>query len=223
MQLNLATGLVSIVQTILIIGLSALLSLVIAYVYKLTHRGLSYSQSFIVTLVLLGVIVSVIMYVIGNSLATAVGLFGAFSIIRFRTVVKDTRDTAYVFFVLAIGMAIGTGNYLIALVATVAICALIYLLYFTNFGSLKKFGYVVSFLVDATQEKQKIFESVFEKYLRRSSLLNVKAKDKGKFLAFTFNIEFQKGADSGEFTRDLNKLHGLSEVSLLSSKNDIEF
>jgi len=223
MKLTIASEMFTILETLSIIGLATVMSLVIAYSYKQTHKGFSYSQAFIVTLVLLGVIVSVIMYVIGNSLATAVGLFGAFSIIRFRTVVKDTRDTAFVFFVLAIGMAIGTGNTIIAVVATLAIALLVFLLYYSNFGAIKKFEYVVSFVLDSDQEEQKIFEDTFENYLSRYSMLNVKAKDQGKKLAFTFNIEFKKGVDNADFTKALNTLEGISDVSLISSKSDIEF
>ena len=70
------------------------LGLVISFVYKATHKGLSYSQSFMLTIVFVTFIVSMVMMVIGNNLARAFALVGALSIIRFRTVIKDTKDTA---------------------------------------------------------------------------------------------------------------------------------
>ena len=91
------------------------LGLCIAYTYKKTHQGLSYSQSFVLTIIFVTIIIGFVMMVIGNSLARAFALVGALSIIRFRTVVKDTKDTAYVFMALAVGMGAGTGNYFIAL------------------------------------------------------------------------------------------------------------
>ena len=90
---------------------AAILGLFISVVYKNTHRGLSYSQSFMVTIILVTVIVSMVMMVIGNNIARAFALVGALSIIRFRTVVKDTKDTAFVFMALAAGMAAGTSSY----------------------------------------------------------------------------------------------------------------
>ena len=93
---------------------SFILALAIAFTYRTTHRGLSYSQSFVLTLIFVTVITSMVVMVIGNNLARAFALVGAMSIIRFRTVVKDTKDTAFVFFALASGLAAGTSSYLLA-------------------------------------------------------------------------------------------------------------
>ena len=92
--------------------LSFILGVLISLIYKKTHKGLSYSQSFMVTNIFVAVIVCMVIMIIGNSLARAFALVGALSIIRFRTVVKDTKDTAYIFWSLAAGMAAGTGSYL---------------------------------------------------------------------------------------------------------------
>ena len=77
--------------------LSFILGVLISLIYKKTHKGLSYSQSFMVTNIFVAVIVCMVIMIIGNSLARAFALVGALSIIRFRTVVKDTKDTAYIF------------------------------------------------------------------------------------------------------------------------------
>ncbi|HLD71685.1 MAG TPA: DUF4956 domain-containing protein, partial [Candidatus Peribacteraceae bacterium] len=77
-----------------IIG-SFLLSLIIAFVYIRTHRGLSYSQAFVIALVLLGTMGAVVMMIATGSLLRAIGIFGAFSIIRFRTPIKDPKDMAF--------------------------------------------------------------------------------------------------------------------------------
>ena len=67
-------------------------------------------------------IVAIVMMVIGNNLARAFALVGALSIIRFRTVIKDTKDTAYVFLALAGGMAAGTSSYFLAITGVVFVC-----------------------------------------------------------------------------------------------------
>src|SRR3989344_4088557 len=100
---------------------------VVVWVYRLTHRGLSYSQSFLVTLFMVGGISSVVMMVVQQNIVGAFALLGAFSLIRFRTIVKDTRDIAFVFFALAIGVAVGTNNYAIAVVSVVFIRVVILL------------------------------------------------------------------------------------------------
>ncbi|HLC18151.1 MAG TPA: DUF4956 domain-containing protein, partial [Thermodesulfobacteriota bacterium] len=130
------------------ICLAIALGLIVAWVYRYTHKGLSYSQSFVLTLVFVAVIVSSVMMIIGNSLARAFALVGALSIIRFRTVVKDTKDTAYVFFSLAVGMASGTSNYYIAVITTGVISVLAIILHTINFGALYKSEFILRFLYD---------------------------------------------------------------------------
>ena len=78
--------------------LSFILGLIISLVYKKTHKGLSYSQSFMITNIFIAVIVCMVIMIIGNNLARAFALVGALSIIRFRTVIKDTNDIAYIFY-----------------------------------------------------------------------------------------------------------------------------
>ena len=113
-------------EVIINICLAFLLGMFISFIYKSTHKGLSYSQSFMLTLVYVTIIVSIVMMLIGNNLARAFALVGALSIIRFRTVVKDTKDTAYVFLSLAAGMACGTGSYFIALASSLIITIVAY-------------------------------------------------------------------------------------------------
>ena len=102
-------------EVIINICLAFLLGIFISFIYKSTHKGLSYSQSFMLTLVYVTIIVSIVMMLIGNNLARAFALVGALSIIRFRTVVKDTKDTAYVFLSLVAGMVMGTSSYFIGI------------------------------------------------------------------------------------------------------------
>ena len=92
-------------QSIIInLTLSFILGVIVSLIYKKTHKGLSYSQSFMITNIFVAVIVCMVIMIIGNNLARAFALVGALSIIRFRTVVKDTKDTAFIFWSLAVGM-----------------------------------------------------------------------------------------------------------------------
>ena len=86
-----------------------------------------------------------VIMIIGNNLARAFALVGALSIIRFRTVVKDTKDTAYIFWALAAGMASGTGSYFLAIAGTVIITGIAFILHFTNYGSIHKSEFILQF------------------------------------------------------------------------------
>lgn len=200
-----------------------LLSLLIAFVYKNTHKGLSYSQSFLMTLIIIGVIICAVMMVIGSNIARAFGAFGAFSLIRFRTAIKDTKDMGYIFLVLAVGMAIGTNNYIIAVATTLITLTIIYVLTRMNFGSIRKFSYILTFTFDTDRSSENIYKEVFDKYLKSSNVLNIKALAHGKVLQLTFSIRFINEKDLPEFSSSLEKLEGISDVNLITAKNDVEY
>src|SRR3989344_8418874 len=213
---DLLTGVVAIDYSLqnIIINLVAtfVLSFCIALVYKKTHKGLSYSQSFVFTLIFMSVIVAMVMMVIGNSLARAFGLLGAFSIIRFRTAVKDTKDTGYIFFALAIGMAVGTGSYSIAVIGTVLILFMLLALDKINFGSMRKHEYLLSFIVNHEAGVANSFESVFKKHLKNSMLLNINSKRDGKASEMTYHASFVDENKKEDFVRELSGRSGVEKV-----------
>lgn len=203
--------------------LAFILSLISAWVYRATHRGLSYSQSFTFTLILLGILMAAIIMVIGNSLAIAVGAFGAFSLIRFRTAIKDTKDVAFVLLVVAIGLAVGSGNYLIAIVTTTIALTVVYFLTKFNFGSIRKYDYLLNFSVVANELQSDRMRNVFDKYLKYDNLLNVNTKEGGQILDYSFNIKFIKAQDMELFISEMTQMEGVSDIDIISAKNDIEY
>src|SRR5215813_8326825 len=109
-------GVLGLPEVVMALVVSFGLCLVFAYTYKQTHQGLSYSSSFVHALIMMGVTVAVIMMIIGSNIARAFSLVGALSIIRFRSAIKDPRDVAFLFMVMACGMAVGTGFFQIAII-----------------------------------------------------------------------------------------------------------
>ena len=107
-------ALFEIIQNLII---ATLCGIAIALVYKWTHRGVSYSQSFVSSLVLITVLAATVIMVIGNSLARAFGLVGAFTLIRFRSAVKDVRDMTFLFLSLVIGIGVGISAYALSISA----------------------------------------------------------------------------------------------------------
>ncbi len=124
----------SFADVVVAMTVTALLCLMLTAVYRATHRGTSYAQSFLVSLFLMGVATSVVMMIIGSNIARAFSLVGALSVIRFRTAVKDSRDTGFLFVAIVVGMGCGTQFYMPAIAMTVFVCALLLLLYHFNYG-----------------------------------------------------------------------------------------
>ena len=199
------------------------LSLIVAWIYKATHKGISYSQSFTFTLILIGFLIAVIIMVIGNSLAVAFGAFGVFSLIRFRTAIKDARDVAFILLVVAIGLAVGTSNYIIALATTIFSVIIIYILTRLNFGSIRKYDYILNFSAEANRFSNDKMRAIFAEFLKYDNLLNVVSRENGRILDYSFNIKFIKPSDLENFISRLNQIEGINNVDIISAKNDIEY
>lgn len=107
----------------------------VALVYRFTHKNASYSQSYVQSLVLMGLVTTLIMIIIGSNIARAFSLVGALSIIRFRNAIKETRDVGFIFFAMAIAMGCGTRFYVESVLATATINAVMLLMYFVDFGT----------------------------------------------------------------------------------------
>jgi len=111
---------------------ACVISILIYISYKLSHSGAVYSQKFNVSLIMLVLVTTLVMNVIGNNIALSLGMVGALSIVRFRTAIKDPRDTAYIFWAIAVGICCGVSDYLIAGIGTFII-----FLFLTLFGFVK--------------------------------------------------------------------------------------
>ena len=108
-------------QIFLNIVVSALLGFLIYISYYISHHGTIYSKKFNASLVILTMLTGVVMTVIGNNIALSLGMVGALSIVRFRTAIKDSRDTVYIFWTIIVGICCGVGDYSVALIGSVAV------------------------------------------------------------------------------------------------------
>jgi len=211
-------------EIILNLVFSFILGIIISIVYKKTHKGLSYSQSFMITNIFVCVIVCMVIMIIGNSLARAFALVGALSIIRFRTVVKDTKDTAYIFWSLAAGMACGTGSYFLALAGTIILSGIAFILFFTNFGSIIKSEFILQFRTIANNDKiSSEYNKIILEYAKSSTLLHSEASGDGKTLKISLDVVMKEDKKQDELISTISNVNGLSEVVLVAAKSDVDY
>ncbi len=211
-------------EIILNLVFSFILGIIISIVYKKTHKGLSYSQSFMITNIFVCVIVCMVIMIIGNSLARAFALVGALSIIRFRTVVKDTKDTAYIFWSLAAGMACGTGSYFLALAGTIILSGIAFILFFTNFGSIIKSEFILQFRTIANNDKiSSEYNKIILEYAKSSTLLHSEASGDGKTLKISLDVVMKEDKKQDELISKISNVNGLSEVVLVAAKSDVDY
>ena len=115
-------------QIVLNIGIAAVLGFFIFISYYISHRGTIYSKKFNASLVILAALTGTVMTVIGNNIALSLGMVGALSIVRFRTAIKDSRDTVYIFWSIIVGICCGVGDYLVAAVGSAVVFLIILIL-----------------------------------------------------------------------------------------------
>tara|TARA_X000001036_G_C20677930_1_gene804851 strand:- start:101 stop:781 length:681 start_codon:yes stop_codon:yes gene_type:complete len=212
-------------QEILInLTLSFILGIIVSLIYKKTHKGLSYSQSFMITNIFIAVIVCMVIMIIGNNLARAFALVGALSIIRFRTVVKDTKDTAYIFWALAAGMASGTGSYFLAIAGTIVISIIALILHHTNFGSFVKSEFILQFVLEKNNENtSKKYIDLIKKFSNSYTLLSSENSSDGKSIKMNFDLVLKEDSDQTELMSKLSKIEGLSEIVIIAAKSDVDY
>lgn len=199
--------------------LSLLLAFVIgqmiAWVYQWTHSGMSYSRSFTQSLVLMTMVVSLVLFVIGDSIVTAFGLIGALAIIRFRNVLKDTRDTVFVFFCLIIGMALGSQRYLAAICGAIGLLLVTLYLHYTHFGSRGTFdGHLSCRLHGETSTTGKDYLDrvlgLFCRYRKQVSVRHAPG-----ITEYVFQVRLRDRRRSHEMIELLEHKAGIGEVALV--------
>ncbi|MBP7148341.1 MAG: DUF4956 domain-containing protein [Acidobacteria bacterium] len=214
-QLIEGTGPQAVEATISSLVLSMLLAFVlgqfIAWVYGWTHSGLSYSRSFTQSLVLITMLVSLVMFVIGNSLITAFGLLGALAIIRFRNVLKDTRDTVFVFLALVLGMAVGTQRYVTAIFGTCGLMLVVAYLSYTNFGSFGRFdGYLSLRLASGSDAGP-----VLHRFCRTTKQVSVRHNGSDGIAEYVYQVGLRDRTLGQQLLAELRAIQGVDEVSLV--------
>ena len=202
--------------------LSFMLALVIAWVYKITYRGTAYTQSYVHTLVMMCMVVAIIMLIIGSNIARAFALVGALSIVRFRNAIKDTRDVGYIFFAMAIGMAVGTRFYLLAVIGTIIISFIWWGLSSLNMFAKDVREQILKVRLPADMRYETLFDSVFSRYLTRFSLIAVETVQAGTQTELVYGIELKRQQEAQELMTELRKLNDNNKVALITGHHDVD-
>ena len=213
------TGTFSITDVVLAITLSFVLTSFIGWVYKITHKGASYTQSYVHTLVLMGMVVAVVMLIVGSNIARAFSLVGALSIIRFRNAVKETRDVGFIFFAMAIGMVTGTRFYALAVIATVIIALLILIMNRLDFYKKDISSKILKVQVSNKMDYEGKFDKAFGKYTNISDLISIDSVRGGMLTELIYSVDLKKRASTKDFLADVKKVNGNHKVTLITGYN----
>jgi uncharacterized membrane protein YhiD involved in acid resistance len=203
--------------------IAMILGVVVAKTYRRVHRGISYSPSYAYSIVMITMIVTFVMMVIDGNITRAFTLLGAFTIIRYRTAVKDPKDTAFIFLALVLGLAVGASDYALALVGTGMMVTVALLLDKLNFGAMIKLDQVVYLNVDSKQIDQKQLEQTLKSLFKEVEIINVNYNGAAKALQYSYNVRLGKNNDQGGAIKKISDIEGVKSVEILSSQQIIEF
>jgi hypothetical protein len=210
------SGTFSVGDIAIALSLSFVLSATIGWVYRFTHRNISYSQSYVQTLVVLGMLISLIMLVVGSNIARAFALVGALSVVRFRNAIKETRDVGFIFLVMAVGMACGTRFYALAMVSAIAISLIIVVMYRFNWFAYHVQRQIVKVRVPTEGYDTRVIQDVLIQYTSEFELVSMETVRGGTLLEIMYTVRLKKGKEPAELIAALGEHNAGQRVTVLT-------
>lgn len=220
---SISQGMFSPTDIVLSLVLAFVLGQVLAWVYYFTHSGLSYSKSFVQSLILITVVVAIIMAVIGNNIITAFGLMGALAIIRFRNVVKDTRDIVFIFCALVIGMACGSQRHAIAIFGTVLLSLITIYLYLTDFGTHQPHNGFLRFTLPGHIGPKHPIPVILKRFCGSFTLISAQDSGYGSpEVEYAYQLMVKNAKKNELMLAELEKIEGIENMSLTMQEQLLE-
>lgn len=195
---------------------------IIAWVYMATHSGLSYSRSFVKSLIVMPIVVALVMHVLAHNIITAFGMMAVFTIVRFRNMLRDTLDTTYILLVLVLGMAAGSQKFTSA-VAGLAIMALA-LLYLsaTSFGSRHRYDLILNLRWTRPLSELNEVERLLARHTRQSHRASQRGEDGGAGADLSYWLLLRDPARISELLAEVRAVNGVSQVSSIQAEDESE-
>ena len=214
-------GTLSVEDIFLRIAISAVFAIMVFISYRITHSGSIYSAKFNITLVTLTILTTMVMTVIGNNVALSLGMVGALSIVRFRTSIKDSRDTAYIFWTIILGICCGVGDYVVAGAGSAVVFIVLLLL-----GRVKS-EYRTLLIIRASRKKGEAIRKIVFDYYTKAPILKAE-NSTNETIEFIYEIdrrcveasrkrENQEAVKAGRDPQSISdKIYALGEVDYVN-------
>ena len=203
----------------LCVGAALVLGFLISVIYMITHRKEGYSQSYVLTVIMLPSIIALILLLI-NSTAGALTLAGAFTLVRFRSVAGDPKDISYIFYAMATGVACGIGYIGFAFVFFIVMGAVMLVLSELNFGGSKSRHMTLKITIPENLDYQGVFDPVISRYTNFHKLRRVKTTNFGTLFELIYAVDVNEDIDQKKFIDELRTLNGNMTINLVFFKYD---
>ena len=214
---------ISLTSAVSTIVVAFVLGMLISWTYICTSDSGGYSQSFSLTLIIVPIVAAIIILMVGSNLAAAFSVGGAFSLVRFRSEPGSPKNIAYLFFTMAAGLACGVQCYIYALIFTVFLCLIMFLLTRIDFGMRKSNNKILKIMIPENLDYKGVFEDILNKYTMKYTLSKVKTVDLGSLYELDYNIVTSNSINDKEFIDELRCRNGNLSITLVLDSNTGEF
>jgi hypothetical protein len=195
---------------------------VLAWVYMATHSGLSYSRSFVKSLIVMPIVVSLVMHVLANNLITAFGMMAVFTIVRFRNMLRDTLDTTYVLLVLVLGMASGSQKFTSALIGLAVMTVALLYLWATAFGTRHRYDLIVNLSWARPLSDLAEIQRLLERHTRKAHCASQRASADSQGTDVSYWVLLRDPGRVDELMAELRALVGVSRVTSIQAEEESE-
>lgn len=215
-------GAATLAQLMMALGLCFVLMMIVGWVYQRTHQGTLYTQDYVHALVIMGVVVTAVIMGIGKSPAAAFGIFAAFSIIRFRRALPQTRDVGFIFLAMAIGVACGAHQYALAVMTTAITSAVAVLLAGLNLFAPVRPSHMLRLRVTPDVDFEAAFAEIFQRFLDRTQLISVESVQAGMLTELNYAVRLRADARPHDLVLALQQANGNNRVILTTAIFDAD-
>lgn len=212
----------SIFTLLFVILLSFVLSTMLAFVYQKTYRGLSYSRTYVQSIVLISIIAAMVIQSIGDSLARGIGIMAAMAIIRFRTNFKDPRDTLFLFASLAAGISCGAFSFVVAIVGSASFSLIAIILFYSPLGPDKYFDGMLRFNMATENNEAADLQSIMKSYCRSFSLITIREIEQGQRMDYAYHIKLRKNTTNEELLQAIKSIASVQHVNLMMQEATVD-
>ena len=207
--------------TLVSAGICILCSIMLGFLIAFIHtKGGRYSKNFVITLTILPLLVATVMIMVNGNLGTGVAIAGAFSLVRFRSMQGTSREIMSVFWAMAIGIAVGMGQILFAIMVTVIVSFVLIVLSIIKFGEGNTNYKVLDVLVPENLDYDEIFNEIFMKYTNSYELLKVKTTNLGSLYELRYNVSMKKEMKEKDMIDELRVRNGNLKISLHKEESE---
>lgn len=195
---------------------------VIAWTYMFTHSGLSYSRTFVNSLIVMPMIVTAVMMVLSNNLVTAFGLMAVFAIVRFRNILRDTLDTTYILGAIVIGMATGTHRFPAAVITCLMVALVLLYLNVTMFGARHRYDVIINLHWNRKLKELPELDRLLARHSRSAHQASQRTSEGYEGADLSYRLLLRDPAREQELLDELKATEGVSRVTSMKAEDESE-